>query len=60
MTSQHVSKNLNLDKQKKLRRIIADHLNDVLIQLSSSIMNLRVFHWNIKERTFFELHFKFE
>jgi len=39
---------------------IASQLNDLLANYQMLYMNLRGFHWNIKGKTFFELHLKFE
>jgi starvation-inducible DNA-binding protein len=47
---------LDLDKSQK----IAKMLNDLLANYQIFYQNLRGFHWNIKGKSFFELHLKFE
>jgi starvation-inducible DNA-binding protein len=39
---------------------IVSHLNYLLADYQQFYMNLRGFHWNVKGKSFFELHLKFE
>ena len=47
---------LNKDKAKKL----ANSLNELLANFQVYYQSLRGLHWNIKGKSFFELHVKFE
>jgi len=49
---------IGIDKEKSL--ILAEKLNKLLANYQVFYQNLRGLHWNIKGRTFFELHLKFE
>ena len=49
---------LGLDKNKS--KELVSMLNDLLANYQLFYQNLRGFHWNIKGRSFFELHLKFE
>ncbi len=45
--------------QEKSEAIVKD-LNQLLADYQQFYMNLRGFHWNVKGKSFFELHLKFE
>lgn len=47
---------LNLEKSEKL----IESLNELLANFQVYYQNLRGLHWNIKGKSFFELHVKFE
>ena len=47
---------LNLEKSEKL----VESLNELLANFQVYYQNLRGLHWNIKGKSFFELHVKFE
>ncbi|MCF6167872.1 DNA starvation/stationary phase protection protein [Lutibacter sp.] len=49
---------LGLDKQKSENLVVS--LNDLLSNFQIYYQNLRGLHWNIKGKSFFELHVKFE
>jgi starvation-inducible DNA-binding protein len=49
---------IGLNKAKSENTI--NLMNDLLANYQQFYMNLRGFHWNIKGRSFFELHVKFE
>ncbi len=49
---------LGLDKQKTDKLVI--NLNSLLSNFQVYYQNLRGLHWNIKGKSFFELHVKFE
>jgi len=49
---------IGLDQDKSI--ILVEMLNDLLANYQLFYQNLRGFHWNIKGKTFFELHLKFE
>ncbi|MEJ2766195.1 DNA starvation/stationary phase protection protein [Photobacterium sp. MCCC 1A19761] len=49
---------IGLDKQQT--SVLATELNTLLADYQLLYMNVRGFHWNIKGRSFFELHAKFE
>lgn len=49
---------IGLDAAKA--EVLADKLNELLANYQVFYQNLRGFHWNIKGKTFFELHAKFE
>ncbi|RCS27099.1 DNA starvation/stationary phase protection protein [Polaribacter sp. WD7] len=49
---------LGLDKQDSAN--LVDNLNDLLANFQIFYQNLRGLHWNIKGKSFFELHIKFE
>ncbi len=49
---------IGLDKQKTANLIIS--LNNLLSNFQVYYQNLRGLHWNIKGKSFFELHVKFE
>ncbi len=50
----------NIGLPTEASKNIALQLNDLLANYQMLYMNLRGFHWNIKGKTFFELHLKFE
>jgi len=52
------TKILGLDKQE-VNKLAAD-LNELLANFQVYYQNLRGLHWNIKGKSFFELHVKFE
>ena len=45
--------------EKKINELAVD-LNELLANFQIYYQNLRGLHWNIKGRSFFELHVKFE
>ena len=49
---------IGLDKVKT--ELLASKLNELLANYQVFYQNLRGFHWNIKGKSFFELHAKFE
>ena len=49
---------LGLDKEKTERLVI--NLNGLLSNFQVYYQNLRGLHWNIKGKSFFKLHVKFE
>ena len=49
---------IGLDENKSLEMV--DQLNVLLAEYQVLYMNVRGYHWNIKGRSFFELHAKFE
>lgn len=49
---------IGLDANKTIE--LVTHLNQLLADYQQFYMNLRGFHWNIKGKSFFELHLKFE
>lgn len=50
----------NIGLDNKQTATLATHLNNLLANYQVFYMNTRGFHWNIKGRSFFELHVKFE
>jgi len=49
---------IGLNKEKSTK--IVKDLNILLADYQQFYMNLRGFHWNVKGKSFFELHLKFE
>ena len=49
---------IGLDEKKSQQ--LASKLNQLLANFQLFYMNVRGFHWNIKDEKFFELHVKFE
>ena len=52
-------KNIIGIENKKAKKLTTS-LNDLLANYQVFYQNLRGFHWNIREKRFFELHLKFE
>jgi starvation-inducible DNA-binding protein len=46
-------------KEKKVKPVV-DHLNDLLANYHIHYQKLRGCHWNVKGKSFFTLHVKFE
>ncbi|MFT5823534.1 MAG: starvation-inducible DNA-binding protein [Crocinitomix sp.] len=49
---------IGLNQEKSIE--IVKNLNQLLADYQQFYMNLRGFHWNVKGKSFFELHLKFE
>ncbi|MCO6500877.1 MAG: DNA starvation/stationary phase protection protein [Vicingus serpentipes] len=49
---------IGIDKAKA--KVLSNKLNDLLANYQMFYQNLRGLHWNIKGKSFFELHLKFE